>query len=167
MGYIHIHAHAYIHAYVKWAHMRSCVNTNADTCMTTKSLTKCSVNIKYFTNKYALVSANIFVISSACQRWDCRRRSISCDPVNVSMLSKYLWAFGWLMQWKMWRTIRTLWPFPTFDQVQAIYHALMKDENQNERYTSFREETVLLHNGFMCVNENVLQSTNNTSDLDF
>lgn len=61
-------------------------------------------------------------------------------------------------------TIPHLWPR---HWVQAIYHALIKDENQNERYTSFREEMFILHNGFMCVNENLLQSTNNTFDLDF
>lgn len=89
------------------------------------------VNLIYILNKCIFPSSCkcqqlCDFISSACQRWACRRRSISCDPVNVSMLSKYLWAFGRLMQWKMWRKIRTLWPFPTFDQdiefKQSIMH---------------------------------------------
>lgn len=162
MGYIHIHAHACIHAYVKWAHMRSQgkhklihtqmltpawtqrvsyrVSQNARWLLNTSQIKihtsillryssapfQCSViNLIYILSK-CIVSANSFVISSACHRWACRRRSISYDPVNVSVLSKYLWAFGWLIQWKMWRKIRTLWPFPTFDRdiefKQSIMH---------------------------------------------
>lgn len=164
MGYIHIHAHTYIHAYVKWAHMRShgkhkLIHTQMLTPAWTQRVSyRVSQNAQWILNKDAHIhitsllfspfsmlgdQSHIFLtnaffpssckcqqlcdfISSACQRWACRRRSISCDPVNVSMLSKYLWAFGWLMQWKMWQKIRTLWPFPTFDQdiefKQSIMH---------------------------------------------